>query len=41
VAGTGGKGDTGMIRLDFQGFSGAESLGGSNAQRARRPNARV
>ena len=26
VRGTGGGGDTGMIRLDFPGFSGAESL---------------
>jgi hypothetical protein len=26
VRGTGGKGDTGMIRLDFPGFSGEESL---------------
>jgi hypothetical protein len=26
VKGTGGKGDTGMIRLDFPGFSGADSL---------------
>ncbi len=26
VRGTGGKGDTGMIRLDFPGFSGADSL---------------
>jgi hypothetical protein len=26
VKGTGGRGDTGMIRLDFPGFSGAESL---------------
>ena len=26
VRGTGGKNDTGMIRLDFPGFSGAESL---------------
>jgi hypothetical protein len=26
VKGTGGKGDTGMIRLDFPGFSGAKSL---------------
>jgi hypothetical protein len=26
VKGTGGKSDTGMIRLDFPGFSGAESL---------------
>ena len=26
VRGTGGKGDTGMIRLDFPGYSGADSL---------------
>jgi hypothetical protein len=26
VKGTGGKGDTGMIRLDFPGYSGEESL---------------
>jgi hypothetical protein len=26
VRGTGGKGDTGMIRLDFPGYSGAQSL---------------
>ncbi|HKO15349.1 MAG TPA: hypothetical protein VJU87_03865 [Gemmatimonadaceae bacterium] len=26
VKGTGGKGDPGMIRLDFPGFSGADSL---------------
>lgn len=26
VRGTGGKGDPGMIRLDFPGFSGGESL---------------
>jgi ferritin-like metal-binding protein YciE len=26
VRGTGGRGDTGMIRLDFPGYSGAESL---------------
>jgi hypothetical protein len=26
VKGTGGRGDTGMIRLDFPGYSGAESL---------------
>lgn len=26
VKGTGGKGDPGMIRLDFPGYSGAESL---------------
>lgn len=26
VKGTGGKGDPGMIRLDFPGFSGGESL---------------
>ena len=26
VKGTGGKNDTGMIRLDFPGYSGAESL---------------
>jgi hypothetical protein len=26
VKGTGGKGDTGMIRLDFPGYSGGESL---------------
>jgi hypothetical protein len=26
VKGTGGKGDTGMIRIDFPGYSGEESL---------------
>lgn len=26
MKGTGGKGDTGMIRLDFPGYSGEESL---------------
>lgn len=26
VRGTGGKGDTGMIRLDFPGYSGGDSL---------------
>ena len=26
VKGTGGKGDTGLIRLDFPGYSGGESL---------------
>jgi hypothetical protein len=26
VCGTGGKGDTGVIRLDFPGYSGADSL---------------
>jgi hypothetical protein len=26
VRGTGGKGDTGLLRLDFPGYSGADSL---------------
>ena len=26
IRGTGGKGDAGMIRLDFRGYSGANSL---------------